>query len=218
MSVLNSLQNYIPTGNILHVHKFQKNISEPHAARKGDIEKSNKKLQRILGKWQAGKIYLKVITPIRNPISRNISAFFHYEGVEIVNVFKKFDAINELLNMFLASRHSKKSYENWFNGEIFENFRVDVFSVPFPDAGVARFSSRNFDLLIYRLELSDSVKEAAIKTYLNLDKFELEPHNIGEQKFYAEAYRVFKKFAKLPDSYVNSIHGGKYYRHFYNVE
>jgi len=77
-----------------------------------------------------------------------------------------------------------------------------------------RINEDNVDLLILKLETSDSVKENAIADFLGLKEFKLVRTNVGENKNYRVMYKEFKQNLKLPLSYIEKMCISKYFNHF----
>lgn len=161
---------------------------------------------------------LKVISLTREPVGRNVSAFFqNFERFTGVPFIQSEFSIEELRDIFL------KNYDHeipltWFDNNILSNFGIDVFSTPFPVNGIGRYQNRNVELLVMRLGITDEEKIAAIQEFLELDRFELININLGAKKFYSQAYRDFAGSIKLPLDYLDQMYSSNYFRHFYSED
>ncbi len=162
---------------------------------------------------------LNVISLVREPISRNISHFFHDLGAYtgIPDPYKKL-SITELKDSFLSSESLHESFLGFFENNMLVNFGIDVFSTPFPESGISTYSNGNVRLLVMRMEISDNDKVEAIKSFLGLENFSLYHHNIGEKKHYVATYRKFKDEVKLPPDYIDGMCETRWFRHFYGTE
>lgn len=157
------------------------------------------------------------ITLIREPISRNISAFFqNFERFTGIGYKNANLAIEELVRIFI------KEYEHsvpltWFDVEMKQTLGIDVYDYPFPkEKGYLSIKKGNFKVLILKSEIDDSVKENAIAEFLDIDEdLKLVRGNIGGDKEYAEAYRNFLEVIKLPKTYVEIMCNSEYTQHFY---
>ena len=211
-SVLYSLQKVYPSERILHLHSTKTTMLPSYSAEKReDILRIQKKFFDLLALWKEGKIYLKVITPIREPVARNVSSFFHYHGDSLLDK----QSSEVLKEQFLSSRKANKDYDKWFENEILRHLEIDVFAQAMPASGVVSFHVDHLDLLLYKLEISDIDKEVAISELLNLDSFKLERKNVGDQKKYKHVYRQFQREVELPQSYIDHVRDTRYFDHFY---
>lgn len=165
------------------------------------------------------KKQLKIISLTREPVGRNIAAFFQNFERE---TGKKYELSNftphELMNIFI-NYYPHSIPLDWFDNYFKPFLGVDVYEYPFPkEQGYLRINKDNVDLLILKLETSDSVKEKAIADFLGLKEFKLVRTNVGENKNYRDIYKEFKQNLKLPLSYVEKMCSSKYFNHFYKEE
>lgn len=173
--------------------------------------------------WHSEELYnwakegnqLKIISPIREPIGRNISAFFQslddYTGIR----FKKSNLeIDQLIDIFLNEyKHDRPL--TWFDDNIKKHFGIDVYASDPPGNGIATYTSGNISLLILRVTLDDAIKEKAIRAFLSFPSFTLNNRNIGTDKEYKKVYKEFVNSIRLPDSYLLKMKESKYFSHFY---
>ena len=105
----------------------------------------------------------------------------------------------------------------WFDIEMKPVTNIDVYNHPFPmEEGFLSIRQGNFELLILKLESNDSIKEKAIRGFLNIKDFKLIRANVGQDKDYGWTYRHFLQTVKLPKSYVEIMCNSKFTRHFYS--
>jgi hypothetical protein len=200
-SILRSLVSQYP-GLVLHAHVFDGHYYEPRVVR----------LHRW---WTATGKSLKVISPVREPVARNVSAFFeNFERETGVPFPESTFSIQELKKIFLSSYPHEEPLE-WFDQHILSNFGIDVFDKPFPASGVATYAKNNVSILVMRAEISNTAKAQAIMHFLGLERFVIQDSNIGHAKPYAHIYAQFKRQVLLPQAYITRMHGSKYFRHFY---
>lgn len=171
---------------------------------------------------------LKIIAPVREPISRNVSAFFHFIEGRLGQASDKSDLpIKELVDSFIDHRDDNEEPDNmammdhnlplsWFDDNIKKYFGINVFSIPFPDSGHIVLTNNNTELLTFRIELHDSEKESLLREFINIPSFSLINTNVGSTKGYSKKYKEFKDLAVLPDSYIRKMRESKYFRHFYS--
>ena len=202
-SIYESLLRVYP-GVVLHAHKFYP-------------RHPNWKIRRLYGFVVSKKRPLNIISLTREPIGRNISAFFqNFKRDTGVHYAKANIAIEDLGSLFL-SRYKHEIPLKWFDKNIQENFGIDVYAAPFPECGFATYSNANVRLLVMRCEISDQEKVRAIHAFLGLKHFELVKRNVGEEKEYAQTYREFKNKVKLPPNYIAKFCESRYFKHFYDA-
>lgn len=161
---------------------------------------------------------LKVISLTREPVGRNVSAFFqNFEQFTGVPFQQSEFSVEELRDIFLQN-YPHRIPLTWFDNNILSNFGIDVFSTPFRSNGIGRYHNRNIDLLVLRLEMTDEEKVAAIQDFLELDHFELININLGAKKLYSQAYNEFRSRIKLPLEYLEKMYSSNYFQHFYGKE
>jgi len=165
--------------------------------------------------WAKNGNALKIISPVREPIGRNISGFFQmFEDYTRVSISESRLSQDELDRLFLDKLDHNQPLE-WFDTMMKPYFNIDVYSTPFPDAGYAIYTNDNVSLLVFRIDIPDSTKEFAIREFLNFPAFHLEKSNVGSEKEYNALYNDFKKNTTLPDEYLDMMCASKYFRHFY---
>lgn len=160
----------------------------------------------------------KFITLVREPISRNTSAFFqNFKRFTGVDEYDHADfAIEELVNIFIE-RYRHPVPLTWFDVEVKQTLGIDVYEYPFPkEKGYLSIKRGNFELLILKLEVDDSIKEKAIAEFLDAEDFRLIRANVGQDKDYARTYKDFLRTIRLPESYVEIMCNSEYTRHFYS--
>lgn len=173
---------------------------------------------------------LKIITLIREPIGRNISAFFEGDNFEMFNNYrfdpkKKYD-IDCLINNFIkASSEDLFPLEcsyfplKWFDLEMKKALGIDIYQYPFPkEKGILRVKHNNIDILILKSKIEDSLKEKSIAEFLGVDSFKIIRSNVSDKKKYNRVYQEFTNKIKLPRDYLEKMCSSKYTKHFYSKD
>lgn len=204
-TIFNSLRAQYP-GIVVHDHSFR----EDHPNR----------WARNLHRWyHAGESRpLKIISPVREPVGRNVSAFFHNFRRDTGVPYPRQDFnLEELRELFLENYLHDIPLK--FFDKIEREFGIDVYSRPFPEKGWQQLENgRGVQLLILRHDLPDAVKAEIIGTFAGIAGFTLESANIGEEKIYADTYRAFRERVTLPERYLERMAESEYFRHFYSGE
>lgn len=203
-SIYRSLRKHYE-GVVLNIHRFFPGHHNPQVRRLYHLTVSNGRP-------------LKVISLTREPIGRNVSAFFqNFEKDTGVPYAKANFSIEELKEIFLSNYEHELPLK-WFDKNILANFGIDVFAAPFPGNGISTYSNNNIELLVMRVEIPDHEKIKAIAGFLGLDRFPLQNTNIGEEKDYSKTYIEFKRKVKFSSDYIQKMTRSKYFNHFYSKE
>ena len=176
----------------------------------------------------------KLITLTREPISRNISAFFENLFVvpsendgefEISSDYYKIeptivtvDDISTLTELFVnRARHD--SPLRFFDREIKDIFGIDVLDSGFPiEKGYEIYSAGRVELLVLKLEKLKDIAGTAFLEFLDINDFCPISRNIGAEKVYAPLYDAFTKHVVIDSSYADKLLDSDYMRTFYSTE
>jgi len=158
---------------------------------------------------------LLVVSLVREPISRNVSAFFENFDRELDKVGDRQNlSIDRMIEIFLA-KYPHDMPLTWFDDHMKPDCGIDVYQHPFPSTGVQVIEQGHVRLLLLRMELDDPIKESAIKDFLGLKEFQIKRFNDAGQKAYVETYRLFREKFIPPDSYIEKMYESRYFKHFY---
>ncbi len=164
------------------------------------------------------KRFTKIITLVRDPITRNMSKFFDdpwrlVDGQDVGTLSQ-----DKLIDLFL-NKHNHQGVFKWFDREFKAGLGIDVYQYPFPyEQGYQRIKQDCFDVLVLRVELDDALKEKAIADFLDIPTFNLTRKYEGETRVHGPRYREFKEKIRLPQSYLDMMCDAKYTRHFYSSD
>jgi hypothetical protein len=164
-------------------------------------------------------IPVKFIVTVREPVSRNVSAYFHNR-----TRFRKQEAAEQGSATDRARQAFLRSYPHdiplsWFDAELRSLTGVDVFSYPFdPAKGYGVVKSDRYDILLMHHDLAEKDMLDAINGFLGTELKAIVQENVGEAKNYASEYAEFKSSAKLPRSYVLRMLNSRYAKHFFSLE
>jgi hypothetical protein len=161
---------------------------------------------------------LYIISLTREPIGRNVSAFFqNFQNHTGVPYHKSNFSLEELKAIFL-SRFADGRPIRWFDKNIKENFGIDVYASSFPKCGYATYYHKKNRLLVMRSEINDNEKAKVISGFLGLSDFQLFSRNIGADKEYASTYMDFTRNVKFPSGYIDKMCKSKYFNYFYEQD
>lgn len=236
-SILHSLKKYSSQLNVYHSHSLSHQALEQneqeyrqHFSKMGTVYehyihstylRAKLDRQQISDKW-------KVITLVRDPIARDISAFFQqflwkYKDNfrYIVNSETDQEKLNVVKNIFFDDFIKKPSWFNstltWIDKELNEIFDLNIYNESFDiQRGHQFYSSNVADILLIRLEDLDSIDPRLIGEFVGIENLSIEKGNIGNKKFYSDIYQLFKENMGLPKEYVKEVYSSKYAKHFYS--
>jgi hypothetical protein len=174
----------------------------------------------------------KIVTLTREPIARNLSAFFEnlvvtklaeagayeiqsdYYGIDPVTV--NVESPSMIAGLFFShARHDSPIC--FFDSEIRDIFGIDVFDEEFSqDKGYKIYQSERADLLVLKLEKLEDCAKAAFEEFLGIDDFQLVNRNVGARKIYAPLYDATKKNISVPNEYADRLYQSRYMTTFYS--
>lgn len=160
-----------------------------------------------------------VVSPVRDPLSRNVSAFFQTfrrdTGLQLTD---RDWTTPELLNLFLQ-RYPHQVCLDWFDVHFYPTFHIDIFDEPFPVAQKWQIYQQGaVRLLVYRTDLPHESQAEILSRFLGTSIVKLDFDNVAENKEYAALYRQFCQEVILPEDYVSRMAESRYFRHFWSSE
>lgn len=228
-TVHRSLQNADLPNPIYHIHtlshdgikryqEYRRSLGEP-------VDGSVKFKEMFLKKIDKNKakVHWRIITLVREPISRAISGLFqdveqHYPVLIDENGrVKKSHAIELLQEKFGSFDESTDYVCTWFDRELKSVFDIDVFAYPFDHHdGFTIIRDNNIEVLILRLEDLSRSFNNAIAEFLDLEKpIQILEANVGKDKWYSEEYGYVLENLTVPKSVCTRIYSSKYAKQFY---
>jgi hypothetical protein len=122
----------------------------------------------------------------------------------------------EFIRLFF-DRYEHEIHSFYFEREFKGILDIDLFGSEFPkDKGYKIYREKAAEVLLIKLEHLNRCAAVAFKEFLNIDNLSLVQENVGAQKDYAEAYRLFKDGIVFPEAYLDKMYLSKYARHFYS--
>jgi len=210
---------------------FKNSVYHIHSLNKAKIEKVNadcfKKGIYPDGRTKGGLIYkykvlpkksVKIITTIREPIARNLSAFFEVFEYHTGSNVKDWKGDVNDLQQFFQTEFDHNYALNWFDDEYKMMLGIDIYQQKFDSTLKYKIiKNENLDILLFRIDISDNEKENLIKDFLGLNNFKLTNKNIGQKKDYNKLYMNLKENIKLSSTYIDEMLDSKFTNHFYSM-
>jgi hypothetical protein len=209
-TIKKSLQNANLDNFIGHAHELNSNR----------IVSEDQKIIRFVIDTFWSRERFKIITLVRDPVARMISAVFtNYQKClpQIIPINNN-NTVNQINKHFLQ-RLKNNDNSGWFDEHIKKVFYFDVYSKPFDKTkGYTIYKTKNADFLIIRLEDLNSCYKIAFDEFLNITNFKLINENFGANKWYASLYDKVLKTIRFPINDLEKIYSSKIAKHFYTNE
>ncbi len=189
----------------------------------------------VISKFKQKK--LKIITGVREPLSRDYSAFWQpfsedlctaylLEPIIDSNFYTMYQNYLELLvnkttDAVLGNRKIMTWYDEfeWFNTHIKETLDIDIYDYNFDkELGYTIIQKNNCEIFLFKAEMIDKIMPKLFK-FANLPpESPIKNANLSSEKWYALAYESFKQKLKLPQEYVDHYYkNNRYVDHFYSA-
>lgn len=176
--------------------------------------------EELLHKALRGK---KCITLVREPIARQISAFF--ESIGNGTAFNKWPVqrsicdfgIQSALGKFMLSTIGHDDLESWFENEFLPTTGIDVFRHPFDvERGYTIIRENGIEVLLMTMESLPSL-EGVIGEFIGNNDFRLPKENVGAEKDYARLYQETLDTVEIPrESFDHYYKDNPLMKHFYS--
>ncbi len=154
---------------------------------------------------------VKLITPVREPVARNVSAFFQTLPIRAVRE----QSVAGLQRRFIETyKHTLPL--DWFGRKFRPAVGVDVMASGFDaEQGWVCLAGPRVSVLVLKCELSDAVKAGCVGDFVGVEGFTLGRDNAAGDKAVAGVYRAFCDSLVLPGDLLERMMGAAYTRHFY---
>ena len=173
-----------------------------------------------------------IICPIREPIARDISAFFYFYCQFVPDLLENAN-LREIEKIFLTDSrpqpkrsglqprrllHSDRRFAlNWFDEHFKPLTRIDVYKQPFPIDRKWQIYRRGFTrVLVYRVDLKRSEQAKLISRFLGIKLDDMRLENATRTKDWYEPYSRFRESVKLPEWYIEQMHDSRFAQHFWS--
>ena len=158
-----------------------------------------------------------VVSLVRDPVARNVSAFFQ-SVTELVPHAREAPDVDELVEAF-GSLFPHDDVLIWFPTQFVPVLGIDVFAVPFDHhAGYQRYESAHARAVVIRAEDLDASWSAATRELFGRSMPRLPRSNQSADKWYAPLLPEFRRRLRLSDAYLDRMYDSTVARHFYRPE
>lgn len=222
-SVKDALRRLALDTAVIHAHVLsQEGIREGEVARRAWSRTRqecwrNEYLRRTIEAGGSGRRW-QVISLVRDPIARNVSAFF--QNLDMWQQQQR--ASERKADITQLQKHFLERFDHdrpliWFDREIKPLFGIDVLAHEFPqEKGYSIYHSASADLLIIKLEKMNECIADAMQEFIGIKEFVPEVTNVGVTKASGTLYRQFKESLVLPNDYIERMYQSRFVRNFYS--
>jgi len=214
-----TLKKYMPLNKIYHSHvltkeKLLERLNNGYDEKsKQQADQKSLKLNYLIDKDK--KIRLKIISIVREPISRQISDLF--ENWETIFGNMMFDDLDiKTVEDKLSNSGSMSYLKKWFDEEFKESTGINIFNLNFDkEKGYSIYRFDDFDLLMMKLENIDDIFIEAIQDFLNIEMKRMRVVNTAHDKKGYAKYKQIKKELRIDREILKRNYSKDYIRHFY---
>ena len=228
-SVYESLKVKVKKCGVYHIHFLSKKMigeSNIYFQRKKIPTPYHIAISSALNMVNAKEKY-KIITLVREPISRIISDFFqNYEKYE-PELFseKRIDFKKNILERIMNLMYEYNSNDNyetrWFNEEIVNNLGLRIYAEDYnylEGYTIYKGMNKKNKLIVIRLENLNEIFSKAMYEFLNINNVNMIINNEGGVKKYGDVYDYVKNNLIISKDVCEKIYSSKYMRYFYTNE
>jgi len=219
LSVYFSLKKWKKKESIFHIHSLnEKEVKEGiQLCFKNNMYPGSKSPVFLINRKiiNRGKSY-KIICLFRDPLERNISAFFDVFELHTGKKSNNYKGGFEFLKTLYYEKLKHDFPINWFEKQFFEATKINVYAYDFnKEKGYKIIKKGNIELLLLNSNIADPLKEELISDFCDLKSFTLKNRNVSSKKEYAANYKDFKNKIKFSKEYLNRLYDSKYAQHFF---
>ncbi|MCF8055236.1 MAG: glycosyltransferase [Desulfocapsa sp.] len=232
-SIYKALKEHYPSVPIYHIHfleptRLRDSITwhnENNFPQLPEHLLVSKKLGKLLSENKE-KIKWKIISLARDPISLQASIIFQNLEEAFSRIIDRekdhvdMEKATVMVEEFLSDYATREShFVNWFDNEIKEVFRIDIYDYPFDqERGFSIIEKDNVDILLLKFEKLNECFTDAFFQFSGSKNIQLPHANIGSDKQYGDDYRELTNALKLPGSLCRDIYATKLVQHFYSPQ
>ncbi len=171
--------------------------------------------EALLDARAAGSPCWNIISLVREPVGRNVSAFFQNLDVYLGSQDIGSVDIDLLIRVFMRDFDHDRPLD-WFDAEIKAITGIDVLCEGFDyERGYQIYKHEPFRLLVLRMDDIRTSGTIALKEFVGLDVGEIGNENTGDSKGYSEVYKAMRDNLAFDETYLERMYGSSYAKTFY---
>ncbi|MFW6047622.1 MAG: putative capsular polysaccharide synthesis family protein [Candidatus Woesearchaeota archaeon] len=216
-TVYKTIKKHCPKKLTYHVHFLSDNYLNSPNPNKSNFDHNRrlaKNIRSVINLFPNKRI--KIISLVRDPISRDISNVFENPKNFIDKDSLEKYSVPELIDIY-QKKETHTYTLNWFSKE-FQNYtNINIYNYPFQkEDGFSIIKDKEFEVLLIKMEYLNENGSIALSKFLKVKIPELELENMGAMK---TTKMLQKKFAEqyVPNkSEINTVYNSTLVNHFYS--
>jgi hypothetical protein len=161
-----------------------------------------------------------VVTTVREPVARDLSAIFFGKGGSLAGVGLTRDLLEDVREELLYRLRTEQSYEQWVEEELWPVFDFDPFAEPFPkERGWVQRETDRARLLQIRLESFHRLPEA-LGCFFEMppETIHVQARNTAQDRTDGDFYADVAQRLSLPRGELKRFYAARGVAHFYTAE
>lgn len=159
----------------------------------------------------------KVISLFRNPIERNISAFFDAFEFHIGMPASKYKGDIQTIEDAFHTKLNHRYAIDWYGKHFKNGLGLDIYQTYFDTQKKYQIIKSDLcEILLLDSRLADEKKETLIAHFCNLESFKLSNVNVTSHLKHGALYKQFKSHIRFRESYLDTQLHSTYFNHFFS--
>ena len=220
-SIYHSLRHRIDVP-CFHIHSLSKEdaLNAKALCQKNGVYPGSRSPVFILNDYFLNTGYrYKVISLFRNPIERNLSAFFEAFEIYLGVPAHRYKGSLQKLEKVFFDKINHFYCQSWFDDYFKTGLGVDVYAYDFDKVkGYNTLHTKEGEILLVKSNLEDTLKATLVGDFCNIDRFTIKNMNVTAAKRSAKLYADFKSYMFFSKAYLESQLETKYVNHFFTKQ
>lgn len=230
MTITNTIKSMNLNMPVYHTHWLNKNsvlerVKRINSWKKSGLGPLNVRVSELLSpeiELRRSERQWKIVSVIREPVARNVSAFFLDIERFFPDFFSRYQnnklSLEQIADVFLNEFPHDMPLD-WFDVEIKQPFNIDVFSGGYDDEkGYLIIEDKNISVLVIQLQHLNTCYQNAFSDFFGKAPGSLiDTHVTSKDQSFA-MYLDFLKEVQLPDHYLDRMYDCQYVKHFFSAD
>jgi hypothetical protein len=207
---------------VFHVHSLsetEQKFYEEECFKRGILPGSRSAIPMINRQILMNKRPYKIITLVRNPIDRNLSAFFeafeYYMGIPAEKYQGSVAELELKFHQFLPHNYAT----DWFQDYFYQQTGVNIYDFEYDKRQKYQFiSTQNIEILVMDVALDDTTKEKLVADFTHRQLVIIDRKNVRESTAAAGLYKEFKSGIRFSKNYLSGLLETQYFNHFFDED
>lgn len=214
-SIGDALRSINVTSTQLHVIDSERldNIVREHNERGFAVPDHISDALRLQALIKNSSEKFRIISLVRDPIERNLSALF--ESWEVYPPsYSQAEGPSALAEWFVMN--FDYSVLNWFDHEIINSTRINIYNTPFDhNSKKLLIETDRIKIMVLRKEDSQIQKKKNLEDFLDIPEINIGYSNISDLKNRSALWNTMRTSAKVSSILLDNVYKSRMVRHFY---